>query len=47
MRQLIIGILIGLVFGGGLGFAASRYVFIQDSTGVAIDSSNPLPIVNN
>lgn len=47
MRNIIIGIFIGLVLGGGIGFAYSRYVFLQDSIGNAITSSNPLPIANN
>ncbi len=47
MKNLIIGIIIGFVLGGGVGFAASRYIILQDSTGNVITSSNPLPIVNN
>lgn len=47
MKKYIVGFIIGLTLGGGIGFAASNYVFLQDATGNAITSANPLPIVNN
>lgn len=47
MKKFFLGIMIGFLLGGGVVFAASKYVFLRDSTGVAISSSNPLPILNN
>lgn len=47
MKNLIIGLIIGLTLGGGIVFASSRYFSLQDSTGNAITSANPLSIANN
>lgn len=47
MKKYIIGFIIGLTLGGGVVFAASRYIFLQDAIGNAITSVNPLPIANN
>ncbi len=47
MRNLIIGIIIGLAIGGGIGYAAANYITLQDAvTGVVINSDNPLPVAN-
>lgn len=45
MRNIIIGIVAGLIVGGGVGWAAAaKQIRILSSTGSAISSSNPLPI---
>ena len=44
MRNLIIGVVMGLLIGGGVGYAASRYIALQSADGTAISASNPLPI---
>lgn len=47
MKKYIIGFIIGLLMGGGVGMASYRYIILQDSTGNAITSSNPIPIAIN
>lgn len=43
-RDLIIGILIGTMLGGSVAWAASKMIRFQTSDGLAVTSSNPLPI---
>lgn len=47
MRNLIIGIIIGTVLGGGIAWAATYNIKLQTSNGVAVSASNPLPIQLN
>jgi len=44
MRNLVIGIIIGMLVGGGVAFAATRHIILQSANGIAISASNPLPI---
>lgn len=45
MRNLIIGIVIGMAVGGGIAWAATYNLILQSANGQAISTSNPLPIV--
>jgi hypothetical protein len=43
MRNMCIGIFIGMVI-TGTAWAASSYIKLQSADGIAISSTNPLPI---
>ena len=47
MKNFIIGLTVGLIFGAVVGFAADRNIILQSSDGIAISASNPLPIQIN
>lgn len=44
MDRFITGFILGAVIFGCSAWAASRYITLQDSTGVVINSDNPLPV---
>lgn len=44
MKKLIIGFIIGVLIGGGVGYAASVHIKLQSEDGTAISAANPLPI---
>jgi len=45
MRNFIFGLLIGLVLGGGIAWAATVYISLQDASGTEFGTeSNPIYI---
>ena len=42
MKNIMIGMIIGLLLGGGVTYAATHNIKLQSSDGNAITTSNPL-----
>lgn len=47
MKNFIAGIIVGIILGGGIAWAATYRIILQSSNGTAISASNPLPIYIN